>query len=196
MGEIHGISQLARLQNLLSILFEEIPRSMGPSVGGLLETHVHEDNFLGVLGAVAPGPLGVSITGCKDFHTSFLELQTRCRDCGYLGIEALLLESIDMFSFAMIDVSSENHAEKTHSRKIRKRREQGSRVATSAKAGRYVATELTRLGRYVATELSPKLGRYVATELSPKLGHYVATELSPKFGRYVATEHVHGSVAT
>ncbi|KAF3612012.1 hypothetical protein DY000_02046265 [Brassica cretica] len=49
------------------------------------------------------------------------------------------------------------------------RLEQGSRVATSAKAG-----------------------RYVATELSPKLGRYVATELSPKLGRYVATEHVHG----
>ncbi|KAF3540949.1 hypothetical protein F2Q69_00022936 [Brassica cretica] len=100
-------------------------------------------------------------------------------------------------------------------------RTSGCRVATSAKAGRYVATELSpKLGRYVATELSPKLGRYVATELSPKLGRYVLTELSPKLGRYVltelspklcryvatqlslklgryvATEHVHGSVAT
>ncbi|KAF2590769.1 hypothetical protein F2Q70_00038817 [Brassica cretica] len=66
-----------------------------------------------------------------------------------------------------------NLAEKTHSQKIGERREQGCRVATSAKAG-----------------------RYVATELSPKLGRYVATELSPKLGRYVATEHVHCSVAT
>ncbi|KAF2542283.1 hypothetical protein F2Q68_00032633 [Brassica cretica] len=58
------------------------------------------------------------------------------------------------------------------------RLEQGCRVATSAKAG-----------RYIATELSPKLGRYIATELSPKLDRYIATELSPKLGRYVATKH-------
>ena len=30
-------------------------QSLGPSVGALLETHVHESNFCSVLGAVAPG---------------------------------------------------------------------------------------------------------------------------------------------
>ena len=68
---------------------------------------------------------------------------------------------------------TKNLAEKTHLRKIEERREKGCRVATSAKAG-----------------------RYVATELSPKLGRYVATEISPKLGRYIATEHVQSSVAT
>ncbi|KAF3600118.1 hypothetical protein F2Q69_00035811 [Brassica cretica] len=44
-------------------------------------------------------------------------------------------------------------AEKTHSQKIGERLEQGCRIATSAQAG-----------RYVATELSPKLGRYVGVK--------------------------------
>ena len=94
-------------------------------------------------------------------------------------------------------IFTKNLAEKTHSRKIVERREQGCRVATSTKVGRYVATELSpKLGRYVVTQLSPKPGRYEATELAPKLGRYIATELSPKLNRYVATEHVHDSVAT
>ncbi|KAF3578221.1 hypothetical protein DY000_02034233 [Brassica cretica] len=59
-----------------------------------------------------------------------------------------------------------NLAEKTHSRKIGERREQGCRIATSA--------------RYVATDLSPKLGRYVACTVATQrarcsvLGRYEA----------------------
>uniref|UniRef100_M4FDS8 Uncharacterized protein n=1 Tax=Brassica campestris TaxID=3711 RepID=M4FDS8_BRACM len=78
-----------------------------------------------------------------------------------------------------MNVFTKNLAEKTHSRKIGERLEQGCRVATSAQAGRYVVTELSpKLGRYVAIELSPTLGRYVVTKLSPKLGRYIATVLS------------------
>ncbi|KAF3498640.1 hypothetical protein DY000_02053503 [Brassica cretica] len=72
-----------------------------------------------------------------------------------------------------------NHAEKTHSRKIGERLEQGCRVTTSAKAGRYVATK----------HVHGSVANRALTEARS------LTELSPKLGRYVATEHVHGSVA-
>ncbi|XP_013700085.1 uncharacterized protein LOC106403850 [Brassica napus] len=47
---IRGINGVRRQRLVRSWL-----QSLGSSVGALLETHVHEENFLSVLGAVAPG---------------------------------------------------------------------------------------------------------------------------------------------
>ncbi|KAF3524217.1 hypothetical protein F2Q69_00047681 [Brassica cretica] len=112
----------------------------------------------------------------------------------------------------------ENLADKTHSRKFGERLEQGCRVATSAKAGRYVAIKhvhgsvanraltkalslrsdraLTEARSLRSNRALPEARSLHSDHARTRLGRNVATELSPKLGCYVVTEHVHGSVTT
>ncbi|KAF3489549.1 hypothetical protein F2Q69_00053565 [Brassica cretica] len=80
-------------------------------------------------------------------------------------------------------------------------REQGCRVATSAKAGRYVATERSpKLGRYVATEnteaRSLRSDRARSDRALTEARSLHGDRARTRLGRYVATEHAHDSVAT